>query len=120
MANELSPRQKEAEDFCKKRIGSFSIQDEEKICESYKKHILGVKTYAEMGPIHAGIKKGKEDYASFYHDIADILKPTENELEILVSEGFDWAGLMCLLASQHDYSTRTPAGGIICNMVCNK
>lgn len=120
MANELSPRQKEVEDFWKKRKGSFFIQQERRICDAYKKHILGVKTYEEMGPIHAGIKKGKEDYASFYYDIVDILQPTKKELEILIAEGFDWAGLMCLLASQRGYSTRSPAGGIIVNMHANK
>ena len=73
-----------------------------------------------MGRIHAGIKKGKEDYASFYREIADILKPTEKELEVLITEGFDWAGLMCLLAAPRGYSVNSPAGEIVCNMHVNK
>ena len=119
-AAELSQRQQQVEQFWKERISSLSIEDEQKICQAYKKHVLGATTHREMGLIHAGIEKGKEDYASFYREISDVLKPNEAELEILASEGFDWAGLMCLLAGRREYSLASPAAQVVSNMVANK
>ncbi len=116
----LSPGQKQVEQFWRARLGSFSPADEQRICQAYKRHVVGAKTHEEMGLIHSGIKKGKEDYASFYREISDILNPNEEELETLVSEGFNWAGLMCLLAEQNGYSLDSPAAQVVANMVGNK
>ena len=118
---ELFPRKKQVEQFWRARVGSFSRTDEQRICQAYKRHVVGAETHEEMSLVHAGIKEGKEDYASFYREISDILKPNEEELEVLVSEGFDWAGLIGLLAEKNGYlSWNNPAAQIVANMVGNK
>ncbi len=116
----LSPRQKHVEQFWKSRQGSFSVEDEQRICHAYETHVLGTTTYDEMSLVHAGVKSGKEDYTSFYRELSDILNPTHEEFEALALEGFDWVGLIHLLASSHGYSTARPAGRILANMHANK
>ncbi len=105
------------EKFLKERAKKFSLEDAKRICLAYEEHITGTHDFYEMGFVHAGEKKAKEDYAHFYNSIKDILKPTKEELEILVSEGFDFAGLIALIDRNvlNPYTNR-----ITVSMIANK
>lgn len=105
------------EEFLKERAKKFSLEDAKRICLAYEKYIIGTHDFYEMGLVHAGEKKAKEDYAHFYNSIKDILKPTSEELELLVSEGFEGSGLISLIDENvlNPYTQR-----IVVSMIANK
>jgi len=97
MTEEETDEETQVEKFWIERASHFSLEDARLVCQAYKDHIIGTRNFHEMGLIHGGINKAKEDYASFYNEIKGILKPSSEELEILVAEGFDFAGLIALI-----------------------
>ena len=117
MVTEITSEQLQVEKFWKDRIGSFTLEQEEKICDAYKKYIIGTTDFHQMGLVHAGVNDARDDYAGFYGELVNLLNLSGDKTQTLVREGFDYAGLMCRLARANDCSgKRTPSQQIVDNM----
>ncbi|MBT4136255.1 hypothetical protein HOD75_02165 [archaeon] len=116
---EPSAKERQVEEFWRSRVDSFDFEDERRICDAYMEHIIGTDDYEEMGLVHAGVREGKGDYSGFYDAISDVIHPSVDELEVLVSEGFEWAGFMFMLTKDCE-KTAPYAWEIIGNMVVFK
>jgi len=116
----LTPRQIQVQEFWKARVDSFSLDDEKKICQAYRVHLIGATDYEDMSRVHAGLDESKDDFNGFYNTISDILKPSEAELEVLVSEGLDFVGFIHMLTKPYGHINNRPSGVILANMVASQ